>query len=99
MTTRNPETNDGGRIKRIEETLEEIRSAVSETNGSTQKMSQEFQAFKQAIMGDETTGSRGIVWRMNYLEGKVSRMEKLVYGMAAIAGSIFTIVQILDYLK
>lgn len=99
------EKNDPiGRVERMEQTLSKIGEDVAETKRSTEQLSTEFRGFRQDIMGNEATGSRGVVWRVNHLESKVSnhegrlsKVEKLVYGILLVAGSVTVIIQILNY--
>lgn len=99
-------TDPIGRVERMEQTLSRIGDDVAETKRSTEQLSNEFRGFRQDIMGNEATGSRGVVWRVNHLESKVSnhegrlsKVEKLVYGILLVAGSVTVIIQILNYLK
>lgn len=99
-------TDPIGRVERMEQTLSKIGEDVAETKRSTEQLSNEFRGFRQDIMGNEATGSRGVVWRVNHLESKVSnhegrlsKVEKLVYGILLVAGSVTVIIQILNYLK
>lgn len=90
----------------MEQLLQGIGNDVAETKRSTEQIRTEFQGFRNDIMGNEATGSRGVVWRVNHLESKVSnhegrlsKVEKLVYGILLVAGSVTVIIQILNYLK
>lgn len=100
------DTEQIGRVERMEQTLSRIGDDVADTKRSTEQIRAEFQAFRSDIMGNEATGSRGVVWRVNHLESKVSnhegrlsKVEKLVYGILLVAGSVTVIIQILNYLK
>lgn len=102
-----PKTDETtGRVQRMEEALMRIADDVADTKKSTEEIRTEFQAFRNDIMGNEATGSRGIVWRLGHLEGKVSgheqrltKVEKLVYGILLVAGSVTVLIQILNYFK
>jgi hypothetical protein len=106
MSDNKPEVNEGGRVERMEQTLMRILDDVSATKKSTERIGSDFDKFRAEIMGNERTGSRGLVWRLRHLENKVqihdkrlTKIEKLVYGILLVAGSVTVIVQILLYIK
>jgi hypothetical protein len=95
-----------GRVERMEQLLQGIGNDVAETKRSTEQIRSEFQGFRNDIMGNEATGSRGIVWRLTHLEDKVTthdkrltKVEKMVYGIMLVAGAVTVVIQVLNYLK